>query len=457
MNKEDKRTSASTHILNQLFFYSLLVCIIAMLAWLSTRYVFTQDVSYGQRNTLTEATQALLKTTKEPISFTAYLSNDKTKLHEGMKKLVAKYQTFKPDTTLEIIDPNLNPDRAKADQVVSEGRVILYLGERSEKLSAVDENTIANTLQRMIRSTVPRVIVLEGHQERSIFDEGSSGMSKLRERLSERGFRLQPHNILKTQSIPQESSFVLIASPLKDFLQTEVELLKQYIASGGNLLWLTEPNTLGGLHDLKTQLGLSILEGTLLDANQSLQDMLGIKHPAVIPVIQFSHALLKDMTSPAVFPFATVVEANTKTKTDWSYTPLLSSTESSWLETGDLSGQVKPDYASGDLPGPLSFGMNLNRPKNQREQRITVIGDSDFLLNQFIGAAGGGNLHLANKLFDWLSNGDQLLSVKPARAPDTILVMPKNSLTYLALIFLIVLPLLLATIGTMRWWIRKRR
>ena len=78
----------------------------------------TVDVSYGQRNTLTAAHSALLKSIDEPLNFVAYLSDDKVKLHAGMKKLVAKYQQFKPDTTLEIIDPNLNPDRAKRDQVL---------------------------------------------------------------------------------------------------------------------------------------------------------------------------------------------------------------------------------------------------------------------------------------------------------------------------------------------------
>ena len=452
-----KKPSSLSHILSQLMFYVLILSLVGMAAWLSTRYTKSVDVSYGQRNTLTEATQSLLKSIKEPISFVAYLSEDKTKLHDGMKKLVAKYQQFKPNTSLEIIDPNLNPERAKADNVLAEGRVILRLGEQSEKLTAVDENTVANTIQRMLRKTIPRVIMLEGHQERSVFDEGNSGMSKLRERLSDRGFRLQPHNILKTQSIPQDSSFAIIASPLKDYLKTEVNVLLDYIAAGGNLLWLTEPRTLGGLDNLSEQLGLSIIEGTLLDANKSLQEMLGIKHPAVIPVIQSNHFLIKDMVSPALFPFATVVEENTEAQTDWKYTPLLSSGEGSWLETAELSGEVRPDYTSGDLPGPLSLAMTLTRNMQQKEQRIVVIGDSDFLLNQFIGAAGGGNLTLANKLFDWLSNGDQLLNIKPARAPDTIVAMPGKSLTYLAITFLIGIPALLILIGTLRWWVRKRR
>jgi len=452
-----KRPSSLGHHISQLVFYGLLLSIIGLVAWLSTRNVQIADVTYGQRNTLTQPTQALLKSIDKPLNFVAYLSEDKVKLHAGMKKLVAKYQQFKSDTTLEIIDPNLNPDRAKSDQVLTEGRVILQLGEQAEKISSVDESTIANTLQRMLRNAVPRVIVLEGHQERSAFDEGNSGFSKLRNRLSDRGFRLQPHEILKTQSIPKDSSFVMIASPLKPYLETEAAVISDYIKRGGNLLWLTEPRTLAGLDSIRQQLGLNILEGTLLGNNPKLQEMLGIKHPAVMPIIRFSHPLLKDMTSPVLLPFATAVEQDPESKTDWQYTPLLNTEAQSWLEVGNISGEISRDFTSGDLPGPMSLGMSLTRKLGEKNQRVVVIGDSDFMLNQFIGASGGGNLTLSNKLFDWLSNSDKLLAIKPSRAPDTELNMPGNSLNILAVVFLILMPLLLVLIGWGRWWIRRRR
>jgi ABC-type uncharacterized transport system involved in gliding motility auxiliary subunit len=452
-----KRPSSIGRHFNQLVFYGLLVALVGLAAWLSTRTVQVVDITYGQRNTLTQPTQQLLKSIKEPLNFVAYLSDDKVKLHAGMNKLIAKYQQFKPDTTLEIIDPNLNPDRAKKDQVLTEGRVILQLGDRSEKLSAVDENTIANTLQRMVRNSVPRVIALEGHQERSLFDEGNSGLSKLKQRLSDRGFRLQPHNILKTQSIPKDSSFVFIAAPLKPYLETEAAVIIDYINSGGNLLWLTEPRTIAGLDIVRDFLGLNILEGTMLSNNPQLQEMLGIKHPAVMPIVRYNHPLLKDITTSVLLPFATAIEADPEIKTDWQYKPLLTTEDQSWLEVGKISGEITRDFTSGDLPGPMNLGMSLTRKFDDKDQRIVVIGDSDFMLNQFIGASGGANLTLSNKLFDWLSNSDTLLAIKPARAPDTELNMPGNSLNILAIIFLIALPALLIMIGSLRWWIRRRR
>ena len=452
-----RRPSSFGRSISQLVFYGLLLTTAGLAAWLSTRTILVTDITYGQRNTLTLPTQQLLKSIDEPLNFVAYLSDDKAKLHAGMKKLVAKYQQFKPDATLEIIDPNLNPERAKSDQVLTEGRIIIQLGENSEKISAVDESTIANTLQRMMRNAIPRIIVLEGHQERSPFDKGNSGFSKLRDRLSDRGFRLQPHSIIKTQSLPKNSSFVMIAAPLQPYLETEAAIISEYIKMGGNLLWLTEPRTIAGLDSIKQQLGLNILEGTMLSNNPQLQEMLGIKHPAVMPIIRFSSPLLNDITNPVLLPFATAVELDPELKTDWKYTSLLTTEDQSWLEAEEISGEITRDFTSGDLPGPMNLGMSLTRKMGEKDQRIVVIGDGDFMLNQFIGASGGGNLTLSNKLFDWLSSSDKLLTIKPPRAPDTELHMPGNSLNILAVVFLILLPALLVLIGSLRRWIRQRQ
>ena len=80
-----KRPSSIGRHINQLVFYGLLVALVGLAAWLSTRTVQVADITYGQRNTLTQPTQQLLKSINEPLNFVAYLSDDKVKLHAGMK------------------------------------------------------------------------------------------------------------------------------------------------------------------------------------------------------------------------------------------------------------------------------------------------------------------------------------------------------------------------------------
>ncbi|MFN3786401.1 MAG: ABC transporter, partial [Thiothrix sp.] len=300
-----------------------------------------------------------------------------------------------------------------------------------------------------------------------------------------------PHNLVRTQSLPANAAFVVIAAPQHDLLAGEVAILKKYVEEGGNLLWLHDPGGLRGLQPLEELLGIRIHEGTVVDANQTLQALLGINHPAVVPVVDYSNAevVRKLAGVQTLFPFATAVERDpqAQSKADglaWQADEFLMSLPTSWLESsGTLEGSVKFDAGSNDKAGPVSLGVTLTRQvstprptvaetqsgnakaaqeeaaqdkaEQVREQRIAVVGDSDFMLNAFL--AQGANLDLATNLFNWLSADDNLLQIPLIRAPDTELVISETSGIAIGVFFLVVLPLSLLLTGVWIWWRRRSR
>ena len=448
--------------LQNILFVVLFLTVIGLLAWLGKTYHQSFDFTASQQNSLSPTTQQLLTRLDKPLSLVAYVPDDAT-VHSGLKKLVNKYRRYKPDIKLQFINPDLNPEQAKADGIQYSGQLLIKLGDRHETVNTVDEQVMLNTLQRLARDKPRLAIFIEGHGERSPLTDKSNGISQFADVMQKQGFRFQPHNLLRSQSIPDATSLLVIAAPQKDYLEGEVKLVLDYLKQGGNLLWLHDPGDLHGLDDLEQALGLLIHEGTLLDANQALQDMLGIKHPAVIPIVDYGQSsLTKDLGAHTLFPFATAVFRDEEAKNkDWRYQPFLTTLPTSWLESGDLQGNVKFDDEA-DIPGPLDIGMQLTRPAKQTpapthkpEQRVVVMGDSDFLVNGFIGQ--GSNLELASNLFNWLGEDDTLLSIKAVRAPDTTLALDGWALYGSALFFLILLPLVLLLVGTIRWLRRRKR
>jgi len=389
-----------------ILFTILFLALVGLIAWLGKTYHTEFDFTHGQQNSLHASTQKLLKKLNKPLELIAYIPND-AKVHLALKNRVDKYKKYKKDISLEIIDPALNPDRAKKDGIQFSGQLLIRLGDKSEIVSSVDEQTVINVLQRLSRDKPRLAVFLEGHNERQPFDENSNGISKLVNVLETQGFNIQPHNLIRTQSIPSDATFIVIAAPQKAYLEAEVKIITDYIKQGGNLLWMHEPGEMFGLDNLEQQLGIVINEGTMLDANQALQDMLGIKHPAAIAIIDYGESeLTKDLTAPTIFPFTTAIardEESNKAEQDekWKYQPLLTTLPTSWLESGEIQGDVKFDDEA-DKPGPLDIAMTLTRPNTTNEkapeQRIVVIGDSNFMLNNFIGQ--GSNLELATNIFN---------------------------------------------------------
>lgn len=457
--------------LQNAIFYALFVVAIVLLGFFSRTFKFEADWTYTSRNSLTAPTQTLLATLDKPLAFIAYIP-DNPSLQEQVKQLVAKYQRIKPDTTLEFVNPDLDPARAKQDEIDHAGQLVIRYAGRSEVMDSASEETLGNAIQRLSRGSERLVVFLEGHGERQPLATQSNGMSQLVANLKRSGFLVQPHNLVRTQSIPQNASFAVIAAPQQDFLPGEVAVLKQYVEQGGNLLWLQDPGGLHGLQPLEELLGVQIFDGTAIDANEQLQALLGINHPAVVPVVDYgkSEIVQKLAGTQTVFPFATMIaRAPDAGKQDgalvWEAEEFLNTLPTSWLESsGVLEGAVKFDEGSNDQEGPIPIGVSLTRTlaaatdkpdAKPREQRVVVIGDSDFMLNSFIGL--GANLDLASNTFNWLSADDGLLEVPVIRSPDTKLELSETAGYLLGTFFLFLLPIGMLLAGGWIWWLRRRR
>jgi hypothetical protein len=435
----------------------LFIVLTGIVAWLSYQTPYSYDATRGNRNTLTEPTQQLLQELQQPLSFIAYVP-DEAELHQQLRDLVAKYQKFNSKVNLEIVNPDLEPERAQAASILNQRQVILKLGKQSEILGSISEQAIVNAIQRLQRSDNRLVIFLEGHKEAQLFDTSSAGLSHLANELQTKGYKLQPHALLSTQSIPQNTSFVVIAAPQQTYLPKEVTLLTQYIKQGGNLLWLTEPNQKAGLTELQKALAITLPKGRLLSIDD--KPRVDVNSPTLIPITRYGEAeVMQQQQGQTLFSYATLVQRDLAEKALWDFDAILTTSNKVWFETNStiLSNEIQFDQDSNDIAGPVSLGIALSRElKNQdnKQQRIIVIGDSNFMKNGFVGYAG--NLELSEHIFNWLSAHEHLLVIPAKIAPDTKIEMQDWQLYSIGVFFLLILPIGLVLTGTVRWIRRKR-
>jgi ABC-type uncharacterized transport system involved in gliding motility auxiliary subunit len=149
-------------------------------------------------------------------------------------------------------------------------------------------------------------------------------------------------------------------------------------------------------------------------------------------------------------------------KTQWQPLNFLMSGDSSWNETGELKGEIHNGDNADEINGPLNIGLTISRSTVETsiednfgslQQRIAIVGDADFLSNNYLG--NGANLELGLNLFNWLSHDDNLISISPRAAPDTRLELSQTQQVIIAIIFLILLPLLMVGLG-LRIWLKRR-
>ena len=452
------RKSRFQVVLQNAVFLLLFLAAIGLLARLSTQYVYQADWTYGNRNSLSPASVKLLETLDKPLTFTAY-AREGSPLRDPLRRFVANYQRAKKDTTLAFVDTDINPDAARAAGITVDGELEVGYAGRSEKLTQINEAVLGSAIQRLARSSERYVVFLTGDGERDPLGQHNFDLGDIGKQLQDKGFKVQSLSLAANPVIPQNTSVLVIAGPQVDMLPGMVNIVRDYVKRGGNLLWLADPGSLYGLEPLARDLGVRLGAGTIVDPESQL---FGINDPQIILVPKYDgqSAITQDFTTATLFPAVTTVDADKDS--GWQADSFLQTLPRSWLETGKLEGSVKYDPSHGDRLGPLSIGVSLSRaPKaagkngSTGEQRVVVTGDGDFLSNAYLG--NGGNLTLGLNIFNWLAHDDSYISINPRPAPDLALILSPFAQGLIGFGFLLALPLLLLTTGIVVWTRRRRR
>jgi ABC-type uncharacterized transport system involved in gliding motility auxiliary subunit len=432
-----------------LLFHLLLALAVGLAGWLCNRYQWSWDWSDNARNSLTQTSQQLLSKLEKPLVITSF-TPDRRELRQPTREVVERYQRYRPDIQLKFVDPAQHPALTRELGIRVTGEMRLEYGGRSENLQQIDEQSLSNAIQRLVRQGQKWIVSLQGHGERRFDGQANHDLEGFGTELTRKGFRVQSLDLASTPQLPDNTGFLVIAGPRRPFLPREVQLLLDYLRGGGNLLWLTEPGERHGLELLAREIGLRILPGTVVDANGA---ELGLEDPAIALVPRYpAHPATDHFELITLFPQAAALEPD-GTEGDWKATPLLQTLARSWNETGPIRGNVGRDAEQGEKAGPLTIGIAFSRPRDQGEQRLLVIGDGDFLTNAFLG--NGGNLDLGLNLVRWLTGDDRLIDIQAKTSRDLSLSLPPLAGAIIGLGFLFALPLGLAAGGALVWWRRR--
>jgi len=444
------------HLNGWLFALGLLIAAGAA-GYLAVRHDHVSDWTFGGRASLSPESRAVLDTLRGPVEIVSY-ANPQGDLRHTVAGFVERYSRAKPDLTLRFVDPQQDPAAMRELGITVDGALILHYQGREQRLDELNERSLTNALERLARGGERIVAFVSGDGERKPDDKGNADLGTFMAQLEGRGMRAVPLNFAQVTSVPQHTDLVVLASPELALPDGAVKALTDYVANGGNLLWLSEP-TNDDLHlqPLGDALGIRVLPGVLVDGQGAA---LGLKDPRMLALGDYPpQAITRGFQLTTLFPQVSALALSART--DWKVAPFLRSSAQSWTEFKPIdnaqASSIAYDAGAGELKGPLDFGFALSRlspSPDKAEQRVVVIGDGDFLSNTFLG--NGGNRALGERIFDWLLGDDALVNLPPRGAPDRTLQITQTQLSMVTLGFLFVLPVLLLLIGGFIVWRRRR-
>ncbi len=436
------------------FFVILLIVLVGLAAWLTSRIRLSYDWTQAGRNSLTRASRKIVRSLPDRIEILAFARREDP-LRPAIRHLIDRYRRVDPKMGLRFINPDIHLAEVRKLGIEADGELVIRYDGRRENLTTLSQKSITDALFRLGRNQNLWVRFVTGSGEPSITGTRPGDLGAFAKSLKREGFKLKQID-LATQPVPPDTALLVLANPTARLLPAEVHTLIRYVNQGGALLWLMEPGPLEGLAPLARTLGIRLLKGVIVDATSRL---FGISNPVWLVLTAYpENPVTESLKAETLFPDAGAL--GIRPESHWSHETLIKSRPLpvSWLETGSLKGTLVFNPRIGDRAGPLPIGMLLTRsklPQHPGLERVAVVANTDFLANAFLNE--GGNQTLGLNLFNWLTRQSADLKLHEPTSSDRTLTLTSFDEGLLGLGFLLLIPALLFGLGLWTWIRRRRR
>jgi len=479
----------------------LVLAILAGINYLSARHNTRWDLTANQVYSLSEQTRKVVGALDRPLKVLVFDRNDS---FSRFRDRLTEYEEASPQVSVEYVDVDRQPARAREYEIQSYGTIVLEYDGRRERVTSDSEQDLTNAIVKVVQGREQKAYFTTGHGERDpVSADERSGYNAIADALRRDNFQVETLVLAQRGAVPADASVVIVAGPTMDFLPVEIEVLRKYLDAGGKALFLLDPpegagsRPLAGLTSLVREWGFDLGDNVVLDpVSQALGT--GASAPVAAsfpphPITDRFRALTAFPLVRAVGPVAGGVDGRIPQVFVETSPESFAKTDLSVLSAG---GEVAFDEAR-DRKGPISVAAAISMPapspppdaapgatgKNggktggsagegagdegaagegagddadkpsPPETRMAVIGDSDFASNGVLGIPGNADLFM--NTVNWLAQQETLIAIRAREPEDRRVALTPLSSRLTLLTTLLLVPGLIFLAGAYTWWRRR--
>jgi ABC-type uncharacterized transport system involved in gliding motility auxiliary subunit len=474
--KQSFRRKSFLYSGNLLLVVVLVLAILGLANYFLSKNHYRMDFTAAKLHSLSDQSVTVLKNLKTDISFKCFFREGNYG-RAAMENLLKIYAYHSGRIRSEFIDPDKNPGLVKRYDVTQDGTTIIEAGDKESRITTTSEEDVTNALIKATRAQKKVIYFLEGHGEASLDESGDNGYSTVKTELEKLGYEVKKQVLALADRFPKDCALLVVPGPQKDLLPNEYETIRTYMKGGGRSLFLVDPETATLLPIFLAEYGFKLENDIVVD---TVSRLLGGDY--FMPVVSEyeSHAITERFGYATFFPYARSIEVGEVKPEGATVAALAKTSPNSWSERELDQKEVKFNPAK-DKQGPIglaavsSFKTKPVEPSPapaeakpgepspagpaaapetaEKEARIAVIGDSDFVKNRYYGLSGNGNFFL--NVANWLAEEADLIAIQPkTQTPRTIQLTPSQG-RLLFLVSVVILPLAVLLLGV-SVWLRRR-
>ncbi len=431
------------------------------------------DMTANKLYTLSPETKKIVQGLKQDVTIYAVYRTGQE--NQDVVAVLKKYSELSPKLKVDYVDPDTHPallaKYAQNNKSISAGSLIITSGNYSRVLGPYDLYDISYTRQgqpQVLGFTMEQKVtsaiayVSSGYTPKiyEITDHGEDTLNKLSltSTLQKNNYEISKLDLLKTSTIPKDAAVVIDIAPKYDLNKSEETTLLNYINSGGRAMFFFDftNKKMPVYEDLLSSYGVGLENGIVMEGNSAHY----ANSPLILLPIYGKSPILKPLTDNNLQMFiqnSLAVKELTVKKRDIKITPLLTTSQDSWVRT-DLTNGSRTQIAS-DIPGPADLAVSIEQQASSQNSkpgyRLIVAGNGQFLGPIFPYGQIKGNIEFFVSALQWVANQPNSVNIS-SKSLFKLPLQMSNVLVYLYMaIIVILIPALILGIG-ITMWLRRR-
>ena len=427
------------------------------------------DLTVAKQFSLSDQTKNFVGKLDAPLQIMVFAQDQEV---PGFRDRLKEYEYASKQVSTEYIDPDKKREIAQQNGVQAYGTIVLKYKDRTERITSNTEQDITNGIIKVVSGTQKKVYFTAGHGEKDTAASERGGYGGVATSLTRENYGVDKVVLAQKGAVPDDAAVLIVAGPKNDFLSGEVDAVKKYLDKSGKLLLMLDPPEkadsapLTNLIALAHDWGMDAGNNVVVDVS-GMGQLIGASESVPVAATYPSHPITERFNVITAYPLARSVAPIVGGVNGHTAQSIVQTSDRSWAESNlkDLYGgkPLKP----GDQK-PVSLGAAVSAPgatakpddtnKDARdardapkpETRVVVFGDSDFVT-----AGLPGNHDLFMNTIGWLSQQENLISIRPKDAADRRLTLTAAQQNNIMALSLLIIPGLIFGSGVYSWWRRR--
>lgn len=431
------------------------------------------DISETKLYSIGDTTKDLVGALDEDVSI--YMITASGKEDATTKEMLKKYEDLSSHISVTSIDPDTNPAFLTSHELTSSDLsgytdILVVSGKRQKFIAYTDiyevnytsyysydvnydgEGEVTSAISYVTTDDLPKMYVLQGHDEEAFTDS----ISKL---ISKNNIETAALNLVTAGSVPEDCDVLAIIKAQKDFTGDEVDALEKYVAYGGKCIIINFADMQENMPNYRNFLAYYGVEipygGCIFETSGYCNER---SRWYIYEPLTANHDITASFSgNSAIYTnYAQPIYQLANKRSTLTISPFLTTSDGAWLRT-DLDSKKLDEKIDSDVDGPFDLAVTITDSTNEGQGKIVLFATYSLIDSNFVDTAYGyANAELFMNSINYLCSLHTSINIAVKSTSLSHNSATSGQLQLSMLIFEITIPLVILGVG-FAIWIRRRR